>query len=250
MPTPVFLNPRTAAWLKSALKRQSDTSEPISLGTFDPKYSWLYQDFDTSDALDSRRVSWNRQVILPTFDRRSSRGLELVELPAARIFKWENENDLPRRLPHITIRPVRPGPDPGRSAGTPRPVLFAPHGRQEHTGKRTPLPNKYRVYVSNGNRKRPEARRRRFDEKTLFGYNRALTLVNRTYGRMSEARELYYAIAPNLHDPAAALAAVAAELAIDRAYGLRARKLKTHIYDKPWYNLPVGLQTARRFNPF
>lgn len=103
------------------------------------------------------------------------------------------------------------------------------------------------MHISGGNPRRPEGNRRRFDTK-VFGadeWRRVLQLVNRSYGSFSELAEVNAAFQLNPGNPAAIVAALAINQAVDVAYGVRARELRNRLYSSAYWRLPVGYDTLR-----
>jgi len=94
-------------------------------------------------------------------------------------------------------------------------------------------------------KRRPERHRRRHDQKVPFLYNRALSLVNRTYGRYDEYAEVVDAYNNNPNDPIGFLTAVGLNQATDAIYGKRAEILKKQVYNQSWYQLPIGLDAVQ-----
>lgn len=101
-----------------------------------------------------------------------------------------------------------------------------------------------RVQQGKAARYRHEGNRQRRDKKAKR-YIQALQFVNRTYGTASEVAEVAYAW-KNSATLSDFVEAIAINEAIDRIYGGRARLLRKHIYNKPWYQLPVGLDMGAR----
>ena len=101
-----------------------------------------------------------------------------------------------------------------------------------------------RVQQGKSARYRDEGNRQRRDKKAKR-YIQALQFVNRTYGTYTEVAEVAYAW-KNSATLSDFVEAIAINEAIDRLYGTRARLLKKHIYNKPWYKLPVGLDMGAR----
>lgn len=102
-------------------------------------------------------------------------------------------------------------------------------------------PPSHILYLTKPTRGLPEGNRRRKDQKVPGAYRRLLAFTNRTFGRYSEWAEVNDAWQNN-PDPAAFLTALAANQAIDVAYGARAQVLKSQIYDREFYRLPFGLE--------
>lgn len=100
-----------------------------------------------------------------------------------------------------------------------------------------------RVQQAKSARYRAEGNRQRRDTKAKR-YKQLLAFVNRTYGEYSEVAEVAEAWkrSSNLSDLVEALAI---NEGIDRLYGARARALRKHVYDKPYYKLPVGIDAIR-----
>lgn len=101
-----------------------------------------------------------------------------------------------------------------------------------------------RVQQGKSARYRNEGNRQRRDKKAKR-YIQALQFVNRTYGTAGEVGEVAYAW-KNSATLSDFVEAIAINEAIDRIYGTRARLLRKHIYRKPWYKLPVGLDMGER----
>jgi len=100
-----------------------------------------------------------------------------------------------------------------------------------------------RVQQGRSARYRHEGNRQRRDRKAKR-YKQALRFVNRTYGTATEVAEVAYAW-KNSATLSDFVEAIAINEAIDQIYGRRARLLKKHIYNKPWYKLPVGIDAIR-----
>ena len=96
-----------------------------------------------------------------------------------------------------------------------------------------------------GGRKPPWQTPRMDRPKSTYGFNRFHSFVTRTYGRYSEFEDFAMAFLNNPNDPWGAATALALNQAIDVSFGVRARLLKKHVYQKQFYRLPVGIDTLR-----
>lgn len=152
-----------------------------------------------------------------------------VIVPAGLTFPWLNPLEIPNATPQISLRPTRNvGIYQRNNIPTPEMelILRNPPGR---TGGRTPGPP-------------PEPHRRRNDQKATYGFNRIQQFRHRLYDTPSELLELWHAITQNSGLYAIATA-LAANEAVDYAYGGRARALRDHVYHSRYWKLPVGIDT-------
>lgn len=199
-------------------------SRAIPLGRFTPNASVFSRQFDMLEDPAVKLHSWNRRTI-PLLDGGLIRpGVTRIAVPGRLAFEFLNENELPKLSPHVTIR--------------------SPRGRYSGTGARALLS------IRRPNQRRPERHRRRQDQKSNTGYRRLLTLVNRTYGPISEYLELIVAYdlahSEGYFDAERFITLVAINEAIDRIYAKRARLLKRHVYQSGYWPFPVGYDTLSR----
>lgn len=219
----VYLNPRNADLAIRLLRSASRNSEPLRLARFRPHLAMYYQDSRYLRSLDPYpgRIAKSRtRLPLYGFSGRTTPGVR-VTVPAGTTFVYPNEQDLPYFLPSVSIRAVR--------------------SRRFYTRLGLPTP---RVEIISGgppSRFRPEANRRRKDQKIDYGYRRILSAINRTYGRYDEFAEFTDTYWQNAHDPAQLFTALALNEAVDVAYGNRARLLRENLYSRPEYKLPIGI---------
>lgn len=91
----------------------------------------------------------------------------------------------------------------------------------------------------------PEAVRKRRDSKMGL-YGAALTHANTLLHYPTELMDIAMAFQNGNGNPLLIAQNLVANEFIDRSIGLRARMLKRHVYNRSWYRMPVGLDTAHR----
>lgn len=150
-----------------------------------------------------------------------------VDVPGHIGFEWENQEDTPVILPQVSLEPSR-----------------------RHTGlverlqsRKMPVPATVMVYKPPSQR---EPNRRRQDQKVPGFYSRALALVNRTYGPVSEYLEVLHAFQQNPSDLDALVTALALNQAYDYQVGRQQRFLKETVYRSGYWPFPVGYSALSR----
>lgn len=182
---------------------------------------------DLANAGPFYRHDWRRKT-LPLYGKHVlpiSR--EPVELPKSLKFRFDDDENALRRnpeLPAISLRPVAHRGDtriPALGQGT-----YLLQARVNHP-------------------RRPEANRRRKDQKVPHFYRRGLRLYNRTFGEAGEYLEAIDAFRYAKGDPALFLTGLAVNEAVDRIYGTRA-KVYQKLYDSGYWPFPVGISAMSR----
>lgn len=219
--------PYLIAQLADELLERSSSSfgrkPTMDLGTFVPKSALTRPGFYASQS--PRRLDWHRtQVPLIGYPRIPAH-LKTVHVPAAMLWKFRNEKDLPQHLPLVRIRP-------GLSRAAQQGLGSSVRGHSMQIARQHP--------------QRPEQSRRRKDQKVPRGYRRLLSLVNRTYGPYSEYMETVHAFQQSAGDPSRFVELMAINQAIDVVYGKRAKLLKEHVYSHKLWVFPVGYDTLSR----
>ncbi len=152
-----------------------------------------------------------------------------VIVPAGLSFPWSNPHAIPAETPQFSLRETR-NQTKYLQANIPVPQLeFITRTPPQRAGGRTYGPP-------------PERHRRRQDTKSTYGFNRIQQFRHRLYDSPSELLEFWHAISrnPTLFGTATALAA---NEAVDYAYGGRARLLRDQVYRTEHWRLPVGIDT-------
>lgn len=227
-PASIRLAPRIARLAERLFGRSSRTSDPLILPARALPEPYYLESFGSGVAYPVRHP-WNR-VIRPIYGSgTSTTGYVNVAVPAHLRFRFNEKLRLPSQLPSVSVRPVS----------------HRTYGVRRNFGTKLRLPGHARpTHVAYARRdRRLESNRRRHDQKVRGGVRRYYAFVRRVVGPVSEWKEAHDTIAANLHDPAAMMTALAINEAVDYAYGKRGQWIQRHIHEKPWYRLPVGVQT-------
>lgn len=188
---------------------------------------WVTSELENMARVGTRRAEYYR-VRVPVYSDKKwlTHGVP-VSVPAGLNFEWLRQESLPMTLPQIAFTEKLP-------------IRFA----RQLSGMGGLPPRMMSMSV--GSNQRPEMNRKRHDSKLAgFGYyNKALTLVNRTYGSYTEMMDFQQAMS-HFPDMEAVITALAANQAVDYAYGQRAKGLKQYVYSSPYYRLPVGIDALQ-----
>lgn len=203
-----------------------------NLGDWKPRSDVMYRDYidGSGTVVNPRQMEWNRLRVPILRPLRNDIEHDWISVPSGRLFRYNNEDKLPRISPTLSVRQTS-------------------HRFKQYPSNIRPT---HLLYIRRNNaRKRPEENRRRHDQKVPHGYRRLLSVINRTYGEYSEYAEVADAVTANRGDPGAILTALAGNQAIDYLYGKRAQLLKRRIYSSKYYQLPVGIDFLKnRFGLF
>ena len=208
--------------IKDLLDDVSRTGRPIPLGSYDRALDRLYPDLARSaPLLRQKRRPPVPTLRIPLYGTYPSSTQHVgIAVPATQLFRFTNEQQLPAYLPTIRIGPAR--------------------ATRAYLRLSTQLPP-LEMVARLARNPLGEASRRRKDRKPDYGYRRILAGINRTFGRYQEYLEFLETVNANLNDPLAMFTGLALNQAVDYTYGKRADLLKKHIYSKPQYRLPIGL---------
>lgn len=225
----IFLDPRVRQLALRLLRRSSRNSRPISLGRYNPRLLNSFPGYGYSAARGYRVPRSQNTILLPLYGSpKATTRVEPLIVPGSIRFAWENEHELPRHLPSMSLR--------------------APRNTGKYKSLRAPIPVAELAIRAGGippsGRFRPEPNRRRHDAKLNIGYNRLLRFVNQTYGNYSELLELWDAYSRNTGFLNIGTA-LALQQAVDVAYGARSGYLRDYLYRDNW-RLPVGFDTLSR----